>query len=169
MSLWNCMRKRLQLAPPSARSPAIGKPASRSITSMMSLTEKAIPSSVARTMCALVVPRVNPRIAPRAYMSHSGAPRPVKAGTTTTPPLSGTEPARVSVSAESLMMPSPSRNHCTAAPAMNTLPSRAYVTLPPSLQATVDNMPCVERTMCSPVLTRIKLPVPYVTFTSPVS
>jgi len=34
-------------------------------------------------------------------------------------------------------MPSPSRSHCTAAPATKTDPSRQYVTCPPSFQPTV--------------------------------
>ena len=44
-----------------------------------------------------------------------------------------------------LMMPSPSRSHCTAAPAMNALPSSAYVVLPPTRHATVVTRPCSLR------------------------
>src|SRR5207247_791813 len=44
-------------------------------------------SSVARAMCARVVPRSIPMRSPRAYMSQCGAPRPVKAGTKYTPSL----------------------------------------------------------------------------------
>ncbi len=38
-----------------------------------------------------MVPRVIPKIAPRAWGSQCGAPNPTKAGTTITPPESGTE------------------------------------------------------------------------------
>ena len=41
-------------------------------------------------MWAAVVPRVRPKIAPRAYGSQCGAPRPTNAGTTTTPSELGT-------------------------------------------------------------------------------
>ena len=47
-------------------------------------------SSAARAMCAIVEPRVRPTMAPRASGCQYGAPRPVKAGTNMTPPLSGT-------------------------------------------------------------------------------
>ncbi len=43
----------------------------------------------------------------------------------TTPPLSGTEAAASSTSAEEEMIPSPSRSHCTSEPATATEPSRA--------------------------------------------
>ena len=41
-------------------------------------------------MWAIVEPRVRPTIVPRASGFQYGAPRPVKAGTNITPPLSGT-------------------------------------------------------------------------------
>ena len=64
-----------------------------------------------------VVPRVMPTIVPRAYGSHHGEPRPVNAGTTNTPSVSGTDVAASGpVSAASSMMPSPSRSHWMAAP-----------------------------------------------------
>src|SRR5665648_196550 len=53
-----------------------------------------MPSSVARAMCAAVVPRVSPRIAPRARGSQYGAPRPASAGTKYTPSLAGTRAAQ---------------------------------------------------------------------------
>ena len=49
-----------------------------------------------------------------------------------------------STSADVLMMPSPSRSHCTTAPAMNTEPSRQYVVLPPICQPTVVSSLCFD-------------------------
>ena len=49
-----------------------------------------MPSSMARARCAVVVPRVRPVMMPRASGRQYGAPRPASAGTTTTPPESGT-------------------------------------------------------------------------------
>ncbi len=72
-----------------------------------------------------MVPRVMPRIAPRADGSQSGAPSPVSAGTKTTPPESGTVRANASDSYAAPMMPSPSRSHCTADPVTKMAPSRA--------------------------------------------
>ena len=63
---------------------------------------KAIASSAARAMCARVVPRDRPTIVPRAYASQCGLPRPAKAGTRYTPPVSGTLAASASTSAELL-------------------------------------------------------------------
>ena len=71
------------------------------------------------------MPRVRPSTAPRAVASHSGAPRPVKAGTTTTPPESPTEPASALTSGADAMIFRPSRSHWMAAPPENTLPSSA--------------------------------------------
>ncbi len=65
-------------------------------------------------------------MAPRASASQYGAPSPVNAGTTYTPPVSGTLRATALVSATSSTRPSSSRSHCKSAPAMNTLPSSAY-------------------------------------------
>ena len=53
------------------------------------------------------------------FIGHNGA------GTSTTPSSSSTEAASASTSADVLMMPSPSRSHCTKAPATNALPSSA--------------------------------------------
>jgi hypothetical protein len=82
-------------------------------------------SSAARTTWARVVPRVSPNRAPRTSGRQYGAPRPTKAGTITTPPVSRTRRAIASLSPALAITWSPSRNHCIAAPAMNTLPSRA--------------------------------------------
>ena len=76
-------------APPSTRRSVIGVPLASTIASTTSRVWYAIASTTARAMCAFV-PRVMPRIAPRAYGSHHGEPSPVNAGTTYTPPLSGT-------------------------------------------------------------------------------
>ena len=85
----------------------------------------AIDSSAARAMWAPLLPRLRPSTVPRAAASQYGAPSPVKAGTSTTPPLSGTLAASASTSAAFFTRPSASRSHCTTAPPMNTLPSSA--------------------------------------------
>ena len=59
-----------------------------------------------------------------------------------------------------VMSPSPSRSHCTAAPAMNALPSSAYVVLPPMPQAAVVTRPCSLRMGRSPMFISAKAPVP---------
>ena len=115
----------LAAAPPSTVSCGSESPASAVITSTTSRTSNATASSVARTRWARVVPRVSPRMVPRAAGSQCGAPRPVRAGTKTTPPESGTDAARGSVSSAELIRPSPSRSHCTAAPVTKIAPSRA--------------------------------------------
>jgi hypothetical protein len=84
-----------------------------------------MPSSVARARWARVVPRVRPLMRPRASGRQCGAPSPAKAGTTMTPPESGTDAASASTSAAEVKKPSPSRSHCTAAPAMKAEPSSA--------------------------------------------
>ena len=84
-----------------------------------------MPSRTARARWARVAPRVMPSTAPRAYMSQWGAPRPVKADTTYTPPLSGTDSASTSHSWAVEMSPSSSRSHWMVLPALKTLPSRA--------------------------------------------
>ena len=76
-------------------------------------------------MCAALVPREMPTITPRAVGSQCGAPRPVKAGTTITSPVSGTLLASAFTSDALRMMPSPSRSHWIALPPTNTLPSIA--------------------------------------------
>ena len=76
-------------------------------------------------MWARVVPRVRPMMRPRACGSQCGAPRPVSAGTNTTPSLSGTVAAMAAVSAADPTIWSPSRSHCTAAPVTKIAPSRA--------------------------------------------
>ena len=86
---------------------------------------------------AVVVPRLMPLMAPRAYWSQYGAPSPVRAGTKYTPSVSSTDAARASTSAELLMHLSPSRSHCTTEPPTNMDPSRAYETLSPIFHAIV--------------------------------
>ncbi len=85
----------------------------------------AIDSTVARARWARVVPLVTPSTAPRARGSHHGDPRPVKAGTRTTPPVSSTDSASGPHSAASSSTPRPSRNHCTADPVEKIAPSSA--------------------------------------------
>ena len=112
-------------------------------------------------MWAAVVPRVRPKIAPRAYGSQCGAPRPTNAGTTTTPSESGTLAASFSTSTDDLMTPSPSRSHCTTAPAMKTEPSRQYVVLPPTCQPTVVSSLCFDWPAAyRPMFSSMKQPVP---------
>ena len=71
------------------------------------------------------------------------------------------------MSAAVRMSPSPSRSHCTAAPAMNALPSSAYVVWPPICHATVVTSPCLLFVGVLPMFMSAKAPVPYVHFTSP--
>ena len=70
--------------------------------------------------------RDSPTIAPRASERQYGANSPEKAGTKYTPPLSDTWPAKPSISDAPEMMPSWSRNHCTAEPVTAIEPSSAY-------------------------------------------
>src|SRR5688572_4401299 len=124
-SAWNWSRRSLRAAPPSTRSSRTGDRASACIADSSSALWNAIDSSAARATWARVVPRDKPRMAPRAYGSQWGLPRPVKAGTRHTPPASGTLAARASTSEDDLMIESPSRSHCTTAPPVNTEPSSA--------------------------------------------
>ena len=119
------MSRSLAAAPPSAFSTDRSRQPPVIMRSNTSRTSNAIASRVARARWARVVPRVMPAISPRASGSQSGAPRPVSAGTKTTPPESGTAVASASASAAVLITPSPSRSHCTAAPVTNTEPSSA--------------------------------------------
>jgi hypothetical protein len=139
------------------------------MASTTSRTWNAIDSSVARAMWAPPLPRVMPRIAPRASGSQYGAPRPTNAGTTTTPPLSVTDAASPSTSLDSANRPRPSRSHWTAAPVTNTEPSSAWTigASGPSRQRIVDSSPLPDRMTGSPVLTSRNAPVPSVTFASP--
>ena len=92
--------------------------------STTSATDRAIDSSAARAMWPLPVAREIPITSPRAKGSQWGAPRPVSAGTTNTPPLSSTLRASGSISLACLIIPSPSRSQLTRLPATNTDPSR---------------------------------------------
>ena len=65
---------------------------------MMSAVWNAMLSIPARTTCAAVDSRVNPTTAALASRSQCGAHMPPKAGTTYTPPESGTSRARYSIS-----------------------------------------------------------------------
>src|SRR5512143_2260328 len=109
-----------------------------------------------------------PTMVPRAYGSHHGDPRPVKAGTTNTPPESVTEAASGPISAAEEMMPSPSRSHWMAAPVTKMAPSIAYALVPSaSVQATVVSMPSVGAGHVGPTFISTKLPVPNVFFAMP--
>ena len=61
--------------------------------------EWATPSSTARTSSGRPEPRVRPSSAPRAPKSHCGVPKPSRAGTATTPPVSSQAAATASDSA----------------------------------------------------------------------
>ena len=98
-SAWYCMSQSFATAPPSTCSARTRAPASRAMASTRSRLWNASDSSAARTMCARVVPRVSPSSAPRTSARQWGAPRPTNAGTSTTPPESGTERAIASLSA----------------------------------------------------------------------
>jgi hypothetical protein len=65
-----------------------------------------------------------PPITARPSGSMYGVPSPCSAGTAQTPPLSGTDAASGPHSDALEITPSPSRSHCTAAPAVMTVPSR---------------------------------------------
>ena len=110
------------------------------------------------------MPRVIPKMAPRAYASQCGAPSPAKAGTMYTPPLSGTLAARASTRRdpdELEPVPQPlhrgarRRRHC---------PRGRTCGAPPRSQATVVSSRFFEATAERPVLRRRKQPVPYVFF-----
>ena len=141
MSAWNWHSTSIALAPPSTRSSAIGWPVAATMASTTSAVCHAIDSTTARTTCARVDPRVRPNIAPRAYGSKWGEPRPVNAGTNTTPSGSATLAAIGPASDAASMRPSPSRSHCTAAPVTKIDPSIAYVTVSPSCHATEVSRP----------------------------
>ena len=84
----------------------------------------------------------------------------MKAGTSTTPPASGTLSASRSHSGAEEMRPSSSRSHWMALPALNTLPSRAYVVFPPTVQAAEVTSPARETTGSAPTFISVKQPVP---------
>ncbi len=112
-------------APPSARSADSGWADAAAMASVMSRTWNAIASTQARASCARPAPRVRPVTRPRAWGSHHGLPRPVRAGTKVTPPLSGTDEARGPTSSTEETMPRPSRSHWMAAPDTKVEPSSA--------------------------------------------
>ena len=111
-------------------------------------------------MWATVVPRVRPTMAPRASGFQYGAPRPVKAGTNITPPLSGTLSASACTSLLALIAFRPSRSHCTTAPPMKTLPSSANCGRASGCAALVVIRPFAETSKRAPVCISMKQPVP---------
>ena len=68
-SAWVCIMMSLTEAPPATRNVVMGQGASAFMACTRSVTWKAMASSTARAMWALVVPRVSPTMVPRAYMS----------------------------------------------------------------------------------------------------
>ena len=75
-------------------------------------------------------------------------------------PLSSTVSDNASTSGALRIIFSPSRSHCTTAPAMNTLPSSAYSVRPSIFQATVVRRLFFDGTASVPVLSSMKQPVP---------
>ena len=75
-------------------------------------------------------------------------------------PLLGTVAASFSTTEEVLMMPSPSRSHCTTAPPTKTLPPIAYSVRPSSCHATVVSSLCCEILGSVPMFISMKQPVP---------
>ena len=67
---------------------------------------------------------------------------------------------RLDLRRASRIMPSPSRSHCTTAPAMKTLPSSAYSVRPPICHATVVSSCCCDASASVPVFSSRKQPVP---------
>lgn len=82
-------------------------------------------SSVARTMRSLVMARIRPTRAPRAFMSQWGGVKAGKGGDKIDAPLSWTLRAKYPLSEASSKRRRLSRSHCTAAQAMAMEPSRA--------------------------------------------
>ncbi|CAB4686473.1 unannotated protein [freshwater metagenome] len=79
----------------------------------------------------------------------------------TTPSLLSTERANSSISAELLIAPKPSRNHCTAAPVTNTPPSLANaLVLSGACHATVAKVPLTVDGISLPLFTKRNEPVP---------
>src|SRR5262245_40720836 len=106
-------------------------------------------------------------MAPRAYGSHHGAPRPVSAGTNTTPPVSSTLAASGPASADVSSTPRPSRSHWIAAPVTNTDPSSAYATSSGVVHAIVVSTPSTVGGRLAPACTSTNEPVPYVFLAMP--
>ena len=165
-SAWNWHRRSMTLAPPSTRSSVTRRPAARTASSTSAVCQ-AMASTAARTTCARVVPRVSPTRAPRAPGSHHGEPRPVSAGTNTTPPVSGTPAAIAAASPDVESRPRPSRSHCSAAPVTKIDPSSAYVVSSPSCHATVVSSPSTGSGRLVPTLVSTNDPVPYVFLVMP--
>jgi hypothetical protein len=84
----------------------------------------------------------------------------VKAGTTTTPPLSGTLSASACTAPLDGMACRTSRRHCTTAPPLNTLPSSAYAGAAPVCAAAVVSSPWLDARKSAPVCISMKQPVP---------
>ena len=106
---------------------------------------------------------------PRASGSHAGAPSPVSAGTKYTPSLDSSDVAIDSLSGAFSSRPSPSRSHCTAAPAMKIPASSAYAAPPVGSHAIVVRIPCPPTGRFVPVCSSRNAPVPYVFLLFPAS
>ena len=131
MSARNCIVQSDATIPPSTRSTVSADPCqsppcqSACIASIRSRVWYATLSSAARANSAGPELRTSPNIAPRASASHHGAPSPVNAGTRYTCWAGSAAAANPPASAAAPITPSPSRNHCTAAPATKIAPSSA--------------------------------------------
>ena len=137
MSAWNCISRSFTAAPPSTRR-AVQRRAGLAIDGFehVGYLEGDGFERRARNVAG-AVSRRRPINMPAACASQCGAPRPTKAGTKTTPSVSGTLAASASTSAEEPMSFKLSRSHCTTAPAMKMLPSSAYSRRSAALAATV--------------------------------
>ena len=82
---------------------------------------------------------------PRAPKSHTGVPRPSRAGTNQTSPVCWQAAATVADSAAVSMMPRSSRSHSTQVPADSMMASMPQVVLPPRRQAMMGKVPAGPR------------------------
>ena len=155
------------------------------MASTTSRTWKPMASIRARARWARPVPRLSPRMVPRAPGSQWGLPSPVKAGTTTTPSLDSTVRASGSMSpglvddAQAVAQPlhaRPRDEHRTLEgigdrrPAPAAGPPSAPMAIWPSVprsQAKVVIRPSTGAGATGPAFMRTKLPVPMVTLVMP--
>lgn len=91
------------------------------MAAMTSSTWNAIDSSPALARCARRLPELSPVMVARAWSSHHGAPRPVKAGTSTTPSLLAAAAAATRLG----VLPNSWASQVNVAPLERMLPSSA--------------------------------------------
>ena len=132
--------------PPSTRRVSMGSPESVSADSSRSAPRWAMPSSTARTSSGRPLPRVSPVNVPRAPKSQTGVPRPRRAGTNQTSPVSSQAAATVAEWAASSMIRRSSRSHSMQVPAESMMASSPQVTRPFRRQAMIGMVPAGPRT-----------------------